>query len=130
MLQEGDIIELKEGDRVYATLPEYLLYSNRKESLTPAWGEALIGGELAFLAGRYVVYKTCHNGGGVNGTGRDDVYPDGHHVFCERLDDSAAVRVDFYQSGFFTAMLPDLKPVGKAARKWVEIEYAPEPLPG
>ena len=118
MLQEGDIIELQEGHKVYATVPEHFLYSNRKGSFKPARGEAVIRGELMYLAGRYAVYKISHDGGGT-GHGPGDVYPDGHHVFAERLDD-ASVKVDFYQSGCFTAMLPDLQAVGKAVRKWAE----------
>ena len=118
MLQEGDIIELQSGHKVYATVPEHFLYSNRKGSFKPARGDVTIGGELAYLAGRYVVYKTSHDGG-VTGHGPHDVYPDGHHVFAERLDDPN-VKVDFYQSGCFTAMLPELRPVGRAVRKWAE----------
>lgn len=118
MLQEGDIIELQEGHMVYATVPEHFLYANRKGSFKPAKGEVVIRGELAYLAGRYVVYKTSYDGGGT-GHGPHDVYPDGHHVFAERLDDTS-VKVDFYQSGSFTAMLPGLQAVGRAVRKWAE----------
>ena len=49
--------------------------------------------------------------------GAHDVYPDGHHVFCVKADDDK-VRVDFYQSGCFTAMIEDIKPVGKAILDW------------
>ena len=118
MLQEGDIIELQEGHKVYADVPEHFLYSNRKGSFKPAHGEATIGGELAYLAGRYVVYKTELDGGGT-GMGLHDVYPNGHHVYCERLDDQS-VKVDFYQSGSFTAMIKHIEPVAKAVRRWVE----------
>lgn len=119
MLQEGDIIELQEGHKVYATVPMHFLYYNKRGVFDQtAKGDVVIGGELAYLAGRYVVYKTSHDGGGT-GHGPNDVYPSGHHVFAERLDDPS-VKVDFYQSGCFTAMLPDLKAVGKAVRKWAE----------
>lgn len=118
MLQEGDIIELKEGHEVYADVPQHFLYSNRKGSFAIAHGEVEIGGELSYLSGRYVVYKTTHDGGGT-GMGPHDVYPSGHHVFCERLDDPS-VKVDFYQSGCFTAMIKNIEPVAKAVRRWVE----------
>ena len=52
-----------------------------------------MGGELAYLAGRYVVTKTAKDGGGPS---YDGGYPNGHHVYCRRLDDPSA-RVDFYQ---------------------------------
>jgi hypothetical protein len=64
-----------------------------------------VQGEFKHLAGTYVVYKTT------------DVYSDGHHVWCEKLNDPET-KVDFYQSGDFTAKMPDIKPVGKAERSW------------
>lgn len=117
MLQEGDIIELKEGHQVYADVPEHFLYTNRRGSFALAHGEVTIGGELAYLAGRYVVYKTSFEGGG--SAMFNDYYPDGHHVYCERLDDHS-VKVDFYQSGAFTAVIKDIEPVSRATRRWVE----------
>lgn len=118
MLSEGDIIELMIGHKVYANVPEYFLYANRKGSFKLSRGEATIGGEFSYLAGRYVVYKTTSDGGGT-GHGQNDVYQDGHHVFCEKLDDRS-VKVDFYQSGCFSAMIKNIEPVGKASRSWVE----------
>lgn len=79
-----------------------------------------LDGQFEYLQGRYVVYKTTTDGGGT-GHGPHDVYPDGYHVFCERLADG--VRVDFYQTGCFTAMIEEIKPVGKAERsKWKEVK--------
>jgi hypothetical protein len=75
-----------------------------------------IGGELSYLLGEYVVYKTCYDGGGT-GMGPHDVFPDGHHVFCESLEDRS-VRVDFYQTGCFTAMIEEIEPTGHAERQW------------
>ena len=117
MLQEGDIVELQEGHKVYATVPKHFLYENCEGCCDVDKGAVVIGGELAYLKGRYVVYKTGYDGGSGAG-GRDD-YPGGHHVFCERLDDRG-VQIDFYQSGSFTAMIEDLHPVGKAVRTWSE----------
>ena len=121
LLQEGDVIELERGHDVYADVPEHFVYANRKgvfDKLTHH--EVNIGGDFAHLAGRYVVYKISRDGGGT-GMGSHDVYPDGHHVFCERLSDG--VRVDFYQTGAFTAMIENIEPVGKAERsKWQEVK--------
>lgn len=118
MLKEGDIIELKAGHKVYADIPEHFVFSNRKGSFNLTHHDITLGGEFAYLEGRYVVYKTANDGGGT-GHGPHDVYPDGHHVYCERLDDRT-VKVDFYQSGSFTAVIPDLQSVGRAERHWVE----------
>lgn len=118
MLQEGDIIELKEGHKIYAEVPEHFVFSNRKGSFQLTYHDVEIGGDFSYLAGRYVVYKTAYDGGGT-GHGQYDTYPDGHHVFCERLDDRS-VKVDFYQSGCFTAMIREITPVGHATRKWVD----------
>jgi hypothetical protein len=117
LLEEGDIIELREGHKVYADIPKHFAYDNCKGDFSLTHSEAVIGGELSYLAGRYVVYKTSHEGGGV-GMGPHDIYPNGHHVFCERLTDRA--KVDFYQTGAFTAMITDIAPVGRAERQWAE----------
>ncbi|OPY81415.1 MAG: hypothetical protein A4E65_01156 [Syntrophorhabdus sp. PtaU1.Bin153] len=119
MLQEGDIIELQEGDHVYADIPEHFCFGNRRGSFELTHHEARIGGELDYLAGRYVVYKTTYDGGGGTEMGHHIGYPNGHHVFCEKLDDPK-VKVDFYQSGCFSAMIENIKPVAKAVRRWVE----------
>lgn len=115
LLEEGDVIELKKGHMVYADVPEHFVFSNKRGCFELTHHDVMIGGDFDYLVGRYVVYKTVEDGGS---DGRDP-YPDGHHVFCERLKDG--VRVDFYQTGCFTAMIEDIKPVGKATRsKWQE----------
>ena len=55
--------------------------------------------------GSFVVVKTKSEGGGT--AMFNDVYPDGHHVFCKKLDandnyDENGLEVDFYQTGSFT----------------------------
>ena len=121
MLEEGDIIELTNGMRVYASVPEHFLYENRRGVFhKSSHGLIEIGGELQYLAGRYVVYKTAMEGGGT-GHGPYDVYPNGHHVYAEKLDNTS-VTVDFYQSGAFTALLPNLKAIRKASRTWSETQ--------
>ena len=125
MLEEGDIIELKKGMRVYAEVPKHFLYDNARGVFHQTGrGEIDIGGALDYFAGRYVVYKTAMDGGGT-GHGVGDVYPDGHHVYAQKLD-NPSVRVDFYQSGAFTAMLPGLKAIGKAVRTWSETQQEGE----
>ena len=118
MLKEGDIIELTEGHKVYADIPEHFAYDNKKGSFKLTHHEAKIDDQLAYLAGRYVVYKVTQDGGGT-GHGSNDVYHNGHHVFCEKINDRD-VRVDFYQSGCFTAMIEHIEPVGSAKRQWAE----------
>jgi hypothetical protein len=117
LLQEGDIIELNEHHKVYALVPKHFLYGNRRGDFTLAHGEVHLGSEnFDYLRGRYIVTKTVMDGGGT-GHGPHDVYPDGHHVYCESLDGSQ--RVDFYQSGCFTCMIVNIEPVGRAEKKWV-----------
>ncbi len=119
LLQEGDIIELVEGHVVYANIPAHFAYSNKKGCYDLVNHEARISGELAYLAGRYVVHNTAFTGGG--GPAHDS-FPNGHCVYCERITDGNKVR--FYQSGCFTAMIKDIKPVGRAVRKWVDLSGA------
>jgi hypothetical protein len=116
LLEEGDVIELTEGLRVYANIPEHFVYSNRKGSFALTRHDVALGGEFEYLCGKYIVYKTTFDGGGT-GHGSNDIYPDGHHVFCLKSDDEN-IKVDFYQSGCFTATIKDIEPVGKAVLKW------------
>jgi hypothetical protein len=116
LLQAGDVIKLEQGHTVYADIPEHFAFNNRKGVFDKfAHTQARIGGELEFLAGLYIVTHTSMNGGGT-GMGPGDVYPDGHHVYCERTSDRR--KVDFYQTGAFTAMIPEIEPVGKAELTW------------
>lgn len=117
-LKPGDIIAILVGHRVYADVPRHFVYSNCKGDYTFAHSDVTITGELSYLAGRYVVVDAKSEGGGC-AHGPHDVYPDGWHVFCERLDDSHN-KVDFFQSGCFTAMICDIEPVGRATQRWVE----------
>ena len=117
LLQEGDIIDIVEGHTVYADIPEHFAYGNRKGSFALTHHEAKIKGELAYLAGTYIVHKTVHEGG-IQGASSGDYYPGGHHVFAERQD---GMKVDFYQTGHFTAMIPDITPTGRAVRSWKKL---------
>lgn len=117
LLQEGDVILLKSGHTVYADIPEKYYYDNRRNSNKLTHADVEIGGVHNHLAGQYIVYKTTKDGGGF-GHGPNDVYPDGHHVFAERADGSG-IKVDFYQTGCFTAMIEEIKPIAKAKRQWV-----------
>lgn len=62
--------------------------------------------------GDFIVVDTSFEGGGT-GHGPHDVYPDGHRVYCKKLKngkyDKNGVEVNFYQSGYFTAMITDIK---------------------
>lgn len=115
-LEEGDVIQIEEGMTVYANVPAHYLNSNRKGDFTIEHGTVEVTGELVYLAGNYIVTKTTFDGGGT-GHGAHDVYPDGHHVFCESED--GINKIDFYQSGCFTAMHETIRPVGRAVKKWV-----------
>ena len=125
MLEEGDIIELKEGHMVYFKIPEHFVYQNRRGSfdrLTSTEimiGENKNGMDTDFLKGRYAVTSTSTIGGGT-GHGPHDTYPDGHFVVCEKLEDDCRCQISFYQSGCFTAMIEDIEPVGKAKATWNE----------
>ena len=115
-LQDGDVFLLGTGAKVYAEVPQHFLYDNRKGDWSVCRGLITIDGEFMFLAGKYIVTKTTRDGGGT-GHGPHDVYPDGHHVLCQNLDNG--YEVDFYQSGAFTAMNKDIIPVGKGKLKWI-----------
>lgn len=126
-LGEGDVIELKKGHTVYAQVPEKYVYQNtpRSKKLTQTdvtIGDNLNGLDTNYLEGRYVVIKTTLDGGGT-GMGPNDIYPDGHHVWCKKMlkDGQLGEEVDFYQSGSFTAMIEEIKPVGKVEFRYFEV---------
>lgn len=76
----------------------------------------LMNDDFDYLRGKYIIVRTSQDGGGT-GHGPHDIYPDGWHVWCESLDGKH--KVDFYQTGCFTAMIKDLQPLGRAEKKWV-----------
>lgn len=111
LLKEGDVIELKDGHTVYADVPKHFVYSNKRGCFDITHHNITIGGEFDYFAGEYIVIKTTFDGGGT-GHGPGDVYPDGHHVFCRSAEGKK--EVDFYQTGSFTAIIQDIKPIGRA----------------
>lgn len=117
LLGEGDVITLGIGHKVYAKVPRHFLYSNAKGDFEKDEGLITIEGHFDYFAGNYIVIKTITDGGGT-GHGAGDVYPDGHHVFCENAKDPN-LKLNFYQTGCFTAMIEDIKPIGRAKKKWV-----------
>lgn len=114
MLQEGDVIELKEGHKVYADIPKHFKYANKKGDFSLCHADILIGGELMYLAGKYIVIKAASDGGGDCHDGTP--FRGGHHVYCVHAD--GIQKVDFYQSGGFTAMIKDIETIGKAELAW------------
>lgn len=137
LLREGDIIELREGHTVCVELPQHCCYENAfgnfAETAQTAVqiGEVRYGLNTGFLVGRYVVVNASLQGGGT-GMGPGDVYPDGWHITAQRLmatkitstgrsmSPEHPLRVSFYQTGCFTAMIPDITAVGRATAQWSE----------
>ena len=116
MLKKGDVIRLEKGMKVYAHIPAAMVYTNSK-SIKLCRRDVEISDKFNWLTGDYIVYKTAIDGGG-SGHGEHDVFPKGHHVYCVSVEDES-LMVDFYQSGEFTAMIKDIKPIGRAKQKWV-----------
>lgn len=113
MLQEGDVFILGPEHTVYACVPKHFLPGGYyRGDFSPTRTNVKLS-ECDWIQGRYVVTKTAMDGGS-NG-GRDN-YPNGHHVWAERVTDR--FKVDFYQSGCFTAMITDVPVVGRARLKW------------
>jgi len=119
MLQEGDVIEIKRKMKVYADVPEHFAHSNKQGCFDMTHADVMLGRDLEYLCGKYIVYKITSDGGGAN---FDGAFPDGYHVFCVKADNEK-IKVDFYQSGHFTAMIKDIQPVGRATLHW---EYEEE----
>lgn len=70
--------------------------------------------DTSLYAGEYVVDSTSLCGGGTQGTpSGTETFPDGWCVFCSKIDDPS-IQVHFYQTGCFTAMIPDILPIAKS----------------
>ena len=65
--------------------------------------------DASVYAGEYTVIFSISDGGGHC---QDGDYPNGWHVFCQKVDDPS-VEVDFYQTGCFTAMIENIKPINR-----------------
>lgn len=116
MLNEGDVIEIMAGHAIYADVPKHFVYSNKRGCYEITHHNITVGDEFDYFIGEYIVIKTSMDGGG-EGHGPGDYYPSGHHVWCVKANDKN-VRIDFYQSGAFTAMIEDITPIGKATLNW------------
>lgn len=112
MLKEGDVIMLNNGDKVYADIPEALIYSE-SACIWDIMVHAVINiGDYGFQAGKYIVYKEIMEGGS-----EFSGYPDGHHVFCVNAE-CDRIKVDFYESGCFAFMLKEKEVIGRAKQIW------------
>ena len=117
-LEEGDVISLGKGHRVYAEIPKHFVYANHRGDFEMTHHEVnLSDDQFDYYRGDYVVVKAQYEGGGT-GMGPHDIYPDGWHVFCVSVEKPER-RVDFYQSGCFTCTIKDIRPIGRAELKWV-----------
>lgn len=124
-LQIGDVIELKGGDTVYEKIPMKYVADNKlkkkyRDQLFPhnvKIGENYKGYDTNYLKGKYVVTNVAMDGGSRDHNNSANDYPDGHHVWCQRLlpDNELGNEVDFYQSGSFNATIStqDIQPIGK-----------------
>lgn len=128
-LKVGDIIELKKGHRVYAKLPSIFICDNGDFNFSLHSGEVEIGImqrglDTSILSGEYLIVKTEISGGGC-AMGPHDIYPDGYKVFARKITDGrygtpliSEFEVRFYQSGCFTCMIRDIKPIRTAEIRW------------
>ena len=117
LLKEGHVIELNSSHTVYANIPKHFVYANCKGDFSLTKTEvSLLENDFAYFRGRYIVTGTENTGGGL-GHGMHDYYPDGYLVKC--ISEDGKHEVSFYQTGCFTAMIENIKPVGMATKKWV-----------
>lgn len=131
LLQPGDIIEIVDGDTVEINIPDHFCYSNRRgvmhrlSSAVVTVGEDYNGFPTDWLKGRYVVTQ-AYEGGGGEGHGPNDIFPDGWLIEAESLlekhseySDSPRWKIKFSQSGCFSHSMPEKRAVGKAKAHWI-----------
>lgn len=69
--------------------------------------------DTSVYEGEYVVNYVNYDGGGIQGTPSGyETYPNGWHVFCTKKD-NPSIQVNFYQTGCFTAMIPNITPINQ-----------------
>lgn len=137
LLKVGDVIALKSGMEVYATIPESFVYPSRRDSplSTTTKAGVRIGAimdngrgqqfDTGFLAGEYVVIDTDDTGGS-HGHEPHHYYPSGQYVTAQKLAedgtyDENGLIVSFHQRGAFTAVIEpgEIEPVRKMRRIFV-----------
>jgi len=81
--RNGDVFEVKAGDRLYTSV----LRGDKQGTMTVevTVGKDISSGSTAHFAGEYVVVKARKSGGGY-GHGPVDYYPDGHEVTAKKLN--------------------------------------------
>jgi len=112
MLNVGDVIEIKEGHQIYATVPKHFLYSNCKGNFELRHEHITVKGELSYFYGKYIVINTANEG-----SGEGKYSQAGYRVYCIAAEDKNR-KIDFFQTGSFTAMIKDIEPIGKAKVQW------------
>lgn len=85
--------------------------------------KARAGDVIKLEKGLYVVERSAMEGGGT-GHGEHDVYPDGWHVVARKLGKNEEYEprgqtLDFYQSGCFRDLKPEVEIVGKMKKMYV-----------
>lgn len=121
LLEVGDVFNVTPGMNISAHVPHHFVYANRRGDFTLTRANITVDNvKFDYIIGTYVVTNTTFDGGG-DDHGVLNAYPNGHHVFCERLDDG--FKIDFYQTGAFVCSVPmdKIVLVGKATPKttWV-----------
>lgn len=118
--ENGDVLKYKQelAKAIAEKFDSYLGY-HLKLNDALSYVESVVEGKLiddSFIleSGEFVVVKTAMEGGS---TGRD-AYPDGHRVYCKRLNADGTYNPDgtevkFYQSGCFhgTISPDDISPI-------------------
>lgn len=146
-LAMGDVIDIKPGMTIHAIIPDRFIYSNRTQApLTEQSQTNITVGEKRQvddghgkiqtfdsndIVGRYLVTKTAMEGGSHGNINSNNDYPDGHHVFAQRMGAEGSLEkgaeISFYQSGCFNATIypKDIQPVARMAQT---VTWAPAPL--
>ncbi len=123
-LEAGDVILLQEGHTVIAYVPERYIFIGEENSNEMSRLPVDIEGKLSFLAGRYIVKKTCKK------IVNDDLVL--HHVFCAKPGkmNDRETEVEFYQGSSYgaLALIEDIVPIGKA-RITYELPDEMQPVP-
>lgn len=145
LLKKGDVILLEKGMTVYATVPFPKWKTEYQEMITdkPCEADLIVGeiikntipnkefNEYQIEPGDYVVVKVKKELSDKDEEIQmrlrgNDYYASGYEVYCERLTDGVynkkGFKIRFYQTGDFTAMIENIKPIGHIDNKKAKIK--------
>jgi hypothetical protein len=129
-LEVGDVVEIKKGMKIYATLEERFIFCNTPISSKLKITDIEVGKlkghdsnifDTSIFKGEYVVVSTSH----YEEIKDENFNPYQFKVICKKLNDDGSYNengtvISFYQEGFYSAVIKtsEIQPIRKMKMKF------------